>query len=167
MNSELLKQRFAELANSDQRSKMARFRQAFPAIQAAIEAGVSRAKARDELANLGLDISYKTFTIYLDRVRIERKSASNLPGTIAFDQQEITRSNSVVRTETKTVSADKPARSTVVSGVSELPDDWLTCAPKPGFLELLTPEQKIARTKARDAIFDPSPYDTPLPSKHA
>jgi hypothetical protein len=45
----------------------------------------------------------------------------------------------------------------------QLPDDWRTCTPFKGLDELLTPDQKRERTKARDRIFDPNPYDVPLP----
>jgi len=163
MNPELVKQRFVELANSDQRSKMARFRQVFSDVQAAIDAGATRAMARDLLAELGLDISYKTFTIYLDRVRIEQKSGTTPNTHDTTSKEPLHQTLTTVETAANTPTVKTTVRAPVSPALSQLPDDWLTCTPTRALNDLLTPEQKIARNKARDALFDPSPYDLPLP----
>jgi hypothetical protein len=157
MDRTLVTERFAVLASSDSRSKMARFREVFPCIQAAIEAGVTRATARDELARLGLDLTYKTFTIYLDRVRKERASlgqvVSNAVGPKAASPDVPVRASDAGNTGQNSVFGPPVRR--------DLPDDWRTCKPFPGLSQLLTPEQKKERTAARDRKFDPSVYDPP------
>jgi hypothetical protein len=158
MDNESLREALVHLASGKEfRSETARLNDVFDEVESALRSGVSRPAILQTLHARGFTMTLYSFQSALARLRSRRKKTD-----ISVPAQPST----VVRATTKNVSIEKPARSTVVSPVSELPDDWLTCAPKPGLLELLTPEQKIARTKARDAIFDPSPYDSPLPSRN-
>lgn len=77
MDLDIAKTRFAHLASSDQRSKTARFRDVFDSVDAAICAGVSLQTARDELANLGLDLNLNTFKVILRRLRKQRELVSS------------------------------------------------------------------------------------------
>ncbi len=178
MDRSLVAERFALLSCSAHRAKMARFRDVFSSIQAALEAGVTRAAARDELAKLGLDLTYKTFTIYLDRVRKERRSLDQKASRTAELQTaqhtvqaraadpDISAPSSVPASPPSAPATHARAQSDLAAHQgppASLPDDWRTCPPSPELAQMLTPEQKKERRKARDALYCSSPYDLPMP----
>jgi hypothetical protein len=154
MDLSLARDRFATLACSEQRSLMARFRDVFEFVDGAISAGVSRVAARDELAALGLDLKLNTFIVFLRRLRKER--AASKP--VAPDSRPQTRNEAhpavVVRSAVH-------ATHTVARQKITLPDDWLTGPITPEQARMLTPEQKLARRKARDEKYFPNPYKKP------
>ena len=181
MDLDIAKTRFAHLASSDQRSKTARFRDVFDSVDAAICAGVSLQTARDELANLGLDLNLNTFKVILRRLRKQRELvSSNHPESAAKNSPPRSGLDTVLTSATATTPASESTESTLITKqkppqvaaafpnrIEEpvgLPEDWRTCKPFKGMDKLLTREQKVERTEARDKIFNPSIYDTPLPS---
>jgi len=178
MDLDIAKTRFAHLASSDQRSKTARFRDVFDSVDAAICAGVSLQTARDELANLGLDLNLNTFKVILRRLRKQRElvssnhpesAAKNSPPRSGLDTVLPSATATIPISEPRLITKQKPLQIAAAfpNRIEEpvgLPEDWRTCKPFKGMDKLLTREQKVERTEARDKIFNPSIYDTPLPS---
>jgi hypothetical protein len=164
MDANLLQERFSALAASDERTLMARFRETFEVVNAAIEAGVSHVKARDELAHLGLNLTLNTFNVFLWRVRKEKQNAAT-PSKDALptsDPLKSIHSKAVIqkdRAGDKNLVATQKEGSVNKSSSPLLPEDWLTVELTPEQSRSLTPEQKQQRRKARDKLFHPSPYD--------
>ena len=160
MGDTTIAERFAELSRGANRTVAARFRDVYDDIQAAIDAGVTRTKARDELALLGIDMPQNTFNSLLVRVRKERNDAkaSNVqPPSEPIAQTAAT-------TPTASTQAAKPTgwdnpSLLVKREEAELPDNWRTAELPPEVSRSLTPAQKAERTKARDQKYHPSPYD--------
>jgi hypothetical protein len=158
MDLSLARDRFATLACSEQRSLMARFRDVFEFVDGAISAGVSRVAARDELAALGLDLKLNTFIVFLRRLRKER--AASKP--VAPHSRPQTRNEAQPPAQPAVVVRSAVhATHTVARQKVTLPDDWLTGPITPEQARMLTPEQKLARRKARDEKYFPNPYKKP------
>jgi len=163
MDKKAVSERFAALAVTEQRPLIARFRDVFDAVQNAIDAGVSRIKARDELARLGLDLTQNTFNTFLTRIRKERDekakaSSSNEKPAAAKLASNAQPEESAQEIETPTPVLQKTA---VTKNARDLilPDDWLTAELTPAQSRSLSSEQKQLRRKARDRLFHPTPYD--------
>jgi hypothetical protein len=159
MDKATFRDHFTAFAAKAERSLASRFRDAFDGIEIALNAGVTRAQARDELARLGLDIKQNTFNVLLMRVRKERDegadapSAENGPSTpVAEGLARLTNQNlgkPVLQKEEKVKRGDG----------GRLPEDWLTAELTPTQARALSAEQKQQRRKARDKLFHPTPYD--------
>jgi hypothetical protein len=124
-----------------------------------LEAGVTRAQARDELARLGLDIKQNTFNVLLMRVRKER--AEKKDGRSA--DTDLTATVIHENAPSQDRSSEKPVlqRGEILRGGDgiHLPEDWLTAELTPAQSRSLSAEQKQERRKARDRLFHPTPYD--------
>jgi len=159
MDNATFRDHFTVFAAEAERSLASRFRDAFDGIEIALNAGVTRSQARDELARLGLDIKQNTFNVLLMRVRKERHEETHAPsaengpsapvaqGQARLDNQKLEKP--VLQKE------EKVKRGEAVT----LPEDWLTAELTPTQARALSPEQKQQRRKARDKLFHPTPYD--------
>jgi hypothetical protein len=169
MDQQAVQKRFAALATSDERPRMARFREVFDHVAAALNAGVSRSRARDELASLGLDLSLNTFNVYYARIKRERpgrppatgtalSQSGSLPPAPVMDPGKTSLQNGELQKspENKKLFID---RSTTPEQRG-LPADWRTCKLTSKQARLLTREEKTERRLARDKLFHPSPYDS-------
>jgi hypothetical protein len=158
MDNAAFRDHFAAFAAKTERSIASRFRDAFEGIEIALEAGVTRAQARDELARLGLDIKQNTFNVLLMRVRKERAEKRDRPSVVGLSSTAMLE-NAPLRDQ----SLEKPVlqrREMVKRGeVTQLPEDWLTAELTPAQSRSLSAEQKQQRRKARDRLFHPTPYD--------
>lgn len=156
-----LRQTLLEMAKgADGRSATARLNDIFPEIEQALAAGVRRTAIVAALQNHGISLTLRSFDTAMYRLRKRQAAkstatvtspvASGLPSTILppTEQPATTPSTNLYR----------PA-----SDEQALPPDWRTIKLTPEQATLLTPAQKKERRKARDALFDPSPYDHPLP----
>jgi hypothetical protein len=159
MDNATFRDHFTVFAAKAERSLASRFRDAFDGIEIALNAGVTRSQARDELARLGLDIKQNTFNVLLMRVRKERHEETHAPsaengpsapvaqGQARLDNQKLEKP--VLQKEEKVKRGD----------ADTLPADWLTAELTPTQARALSPEQKQQRRKARDKLFHPTPYD--------
>jgi len=159
MDNATFRDHFTAFAAEAERSLASRFRDAFDGIEIALNAGVTRSQARDELARLGLDIKQNTFNVLLMRVRKERHEETHAPsaengpsapvaqGQARLDNQKLEKP--VLQNEEKVKRGD----------ADTLPADWLTAELTPTQARTLSPEQKQQRRKARDKLFHPTPYD--------
>jgi len=116
------------LASSDGRSKAARFRDVFDDVQAALVAGATRDRVREELARHGLVFTHQTFNLMLARLRKERGISARGGGT----------SGSSVSV------AVRPPPVPNAAAVS-LPDDWRTGVLTAEQRRRLMPEQRKER----------------------
>jgi hypothetical protein len=159
MDNAAFRDHFAAFAAKADRSIASRFRDAFEGIEIALEAGVTRAQARDELARLGLDIKQNTFNVLLMRVRKERAEKTDGPSA----DTDIAATAMHENTPSRNQSSKKPVlqRGEMVKRgeVVQLPEDWLTAELTPAQSRSLSAEQKQQRRKARDRLFHPTPYD--------
>ncbi|QIE29817.1 hypothetical protein [Caballeronia sp. SBC2] len=159
MDNAAFRHHFAAFAAKADRSIASRFRDAFEGIEIALEAGVTRAQARDELARLGLDIKQNTFNVLLMRVRKERAEKKDGPSAATGLTATAVQENAPSQDQ----SSKKPVlqRGEMVKRgeVVQLPEDWLTAELTPAQSRSLSAEQKQQRRKARDRLFHPTPYD--------
>jgi hypothetical protein len=159
MDNAAFRDHFAAFAAKTERSIASRFRDAFDGIEIALNAGVTRAQARDELARLGLDIKQNTFNVLLMRVRKERSEKKHQPSAENRLNAPAAQENtwSVDQNSVKPVlqKGEMVKRADAV----KLPEDWLTAELTPAQSRSLSPEQKQQRRKARDRLFHPTPYD--------
>jgi len=81
--SDLFRKSFLDLSPEEQakRTQIARFREVFDDIEAALKAGYPQAFVRGKLAESGLSIGEDTFRVMLKRVRGERLAAPAGPAT--------------------------------------------------------------------------------------
>lgn len=167
---------------AEHRSKMARFREMFEYVCAAIDAGVRHLAIRDLLAKHGLDLSVATLDVMISRVRRER----NLP--LPRDARRAAARPVAPRTSLSEQQAPEPASAgddapataaqrqagpvqsikALVAAVARpkvaLPDDWLTSETLTHEQRRsLTPEQRAARQQARKELYFPNPLRDPSP----
>lgn len=136
--------------------------------------GMSYARARDELAQLGLDLKLKTFSAFLARIRKER---SLMRPTIAQRQNSGPTASRVEvdapgqaanPVAAQDAASTRPAmheRRQMAPVGARLPDDWLTANLTREQKRLLTPEQRRARADAMVKDLWPNPFDPVPPSK--
>ena len=159
MDNATFRDHFTVFAAEAERSLASRFRDAFDGIEIALNAGVTRSQARDELARLGLDIKQNTFNVLLMRVRKERHEETHAPsaenGPSAPVAQGQARLDNQKLEEPVLQKREKVKRGDAVT----FPEDWLTAELTPTQARALSPEQKQQRRKARDKLFHPTPYD--------
>lgn len=179
MNTNDVRDRFQALAHGRDRTLMARFRDVFEYVDAAITSGVSYARARDELAQLGLDLKLKTFSAFLTRIRKERglncktttqrqesgHTARPTEGPPRQAASSVTaQSEAPVRDATAATRPAMPERRPIAPVGAKLPDDWLTADLTREQKRLLTHEQRRARADAVVKDLWPNPFD-PVPPK--
>jgi hypothetical protein len=165
MNDAGISERLAALAKGANRSFAARFRDVYDDIQAAIDAGVSRAQARDELAASGIDMPQNTFNSLLVRVRKERSKIKVSDVDVSGNTARHIVSALPTTSSTSTNSQRDNANLLIRRDEIELPEDWRTAELPPEVSRSLTPTQKAERTKARDKMYHPSPYDALVDGK--
>jgi len=163
MDKKAVSERFAALAVTEQRPLIARFRDVFDAVQNAIDAGVSRIKARDELARLGLDLTQNTFNTFLTRIRKERDEKAKASSSNSSHAAAQPANNPQSEESAQDIGTPTPVlqKTAVAKSARDLvlPDDWLTAELMPEQSRSLTREQKQQRRKARDKLYHPTPYD--------
>lgn len=163
---------------TEHRSKMARFREIFDQVCAALDAGVRHLAIRDVLAKHGLDLTAATLDVMISRVRRER----NRPPPHDARRAPVQRMASVPENDEQSASlpstdahAAAPAGRTTRQRVGEaiqslremaaaavrpkvaLPDDWLSGKLTPEQVRSLTQEQRAACHKARVEMYFPNP----------
>jgi len=158
MNDAAFRDHFAAFAAKTERSTASRFRDAFEGIEIALEAGVTRAQARDELARLGLDIKQNTFNVLLMRVRKERAEKKDRPSADGLSSTAMLE-NAPLRDQSLEKSVLQRGELVKRGESIHLPNDWLTAELTPAQSRSLSAEQKQQRRKARDKLFHPTPYD--------
>lgn len=184
MNTNDIRDRFGALALGRERTLMARFRDVFEYVDAAIVAGVSYARARDELAELGLDLKLKTFSAFLARIRKERslirpttaQRQDSGPTASQVGRDATLQAANSVAAQTEVPASDTGAaqdaaatrpvmreRRPIAPVGVKLPDDWLTADLTREQKRLLTHEQRRARADAVIKDLWPNPYD-PVPT---
>lgn len=167
MASKELGARLRALATESQgRSKTAQLREVYEDVEFALRAGVPRAEVLAELNNDGLQMTMAAFTSALQRIRRARvdvnaahsapsrqepPAAESAPQPVSQAQQP---SGSPV-----TAPAAKVPSPVSVRVPAPLPDDWRTGTITPEQYRRMTPEQRLERTRARDKMFFPNPYD--------
>lgn len=81
MNKSIISEQLRALAENDEaRTKIARLRDVFDDIEAALAAGVSQSRVVKNLSDNGLVMTLGTFKSMLQRIRKERVKLSNAPG---------------------------------------------------------------------------------------
>ncbi|WP_086386542.1 hypothetical protein [Caballeronia sordidicola] len=158
MNDAAFRDHFAAFAAKTERPISSRFRDAFEGIEIALEAGVTRAQARDELARLGLDIKQNTFNVLLMRVRKERAEKKDRPSAHGLSSTAMLE-NAPLRDQSLEKSVLQRGELVKRGESIHLPNDWLTAELTPAQSRSLSAEQKQQRRKARDRLFHPTPYD--------
>jgi hypothetical protein len=73
MSNESLKARLLALSTSTERAIVRRMADVLPEIEAAVEAGASRAAIVEALNEEGIAVTVKTFATYLSRLRNQRR----------------------------------------------------------------------------------------------
>ncbi|MGF6766164.1 hypothetical protein P3T24_006510 [Paraburkholderia sp. GAS33] len=167
MDIEAVRQRFAVISKSDNRSLTARFRDVSAVVEAAIASGVSHVTARDELAALGLDLKLNTFKVILRRLRkAENRTKQGAGQTSATGP--LTSGSQAVQSVTPIASSVAQVAVPSGSGVREgsragavVPDDWLTADLTPAQYRLLSTSQKQQKRQAAVEKVFPNPYKKP------
>lgn len=75
--------------NDEARTKIARLRDVFDDIEAALAAGVSQSRVVKNLSDNGLVMTLGTFKSMLQRIRKERVKLSNAPGQSALPKKTV------------------------------------------------------------------------------
>jgi len=83
MTDETITSRLHRLQTHDKRALASRFRENYPAIEAALQAGNTRQAVLQELRAAGLSITFNVFKKYLQESRIKHRNSSNLSTTTA------------------------------------------------------------------------------------
>jgi hypothetical protein len=149
MSQSNLVSRLEALARSaDSRSKTARLRDVFEQVEAALDAGVSRAQVLEELNRDGFEMTLASFKSALQRIRKENAASLRAVGSAhtnvpAGQEQYVPKSSDVGIRHSEPVS---------------LPHDWMQAKLTPAQNRLLTPAQRRARTDAQAAQFFPNRF---------
>lgn len=103
MNGNEIDKRLRALACDDKRrSKIARLREVFDGVEAALAAGVSQANVLSELSQAGLSMPMATFKSALQRIRKQRSSNNKAPTTAVAKATGMGGESAVVESSVKT-----------------------------------------------------------------